>query len=63
MKRSIKVESTGALRRDQKRIPKIRLCGQWLAAIGFPPGSRVQLVALAEGLIELRSVRTEGGAA
>ncbi len=30
------------------RVPHIRLTGQWLAAAGFPPGSRIA-VRIAEG--------------
>lgn len=37
--------------------PKIRLQGQWLAALGFPPGGRVEVVQTADGILELRAFR------
>jgi hypothetical protein len=50
--RSLKIESTGDYFR--KRIsPIIRLKGKWLAAAGFPPGGRIQLTHLANGVIQI----------
>lgn len=40
-----------------KTHPKIRLEGQWLARLGFPPGSRVAVVPMAEGEIILKVER------
>jgi hypothetical protein len=55
--RTIKVECAGDFFR-QKTHPKIRLKGQWLAKLGFPPGCRVAVVPLAVGEITLK---VEGG--
>jgi hypothetical protein len=41
----------------RKTHPKIRLEGQWLARLGFPPGSRVAVVPTAEGEIILKVER------
>jgi hypothetical protein len=57
--RSIKIEIAGDFFRH-KTHPKIRLQGQWLAKLGFPPGSRVQVVPGAVGEITLKA---EGDAA
>lgn len=32
----------GSIRRP-RRVPNIRLSGDWLAALGFQPGSRIQV--------------------
>ena len=36
-------------------IPKLRLMGRWLQRAGFSPGSHVQVLCVAPGVIELRS--------
>jgi hypothetical protein len=51
--RSLKIEMAGDSFR-QKTFPKIRLQGQWLAKLGFPPGCRVAVVPMATGEIMLR---------
>jgi hypothetical protein len=35
--------------------PKIRLMGRWLEKAGFRPGSHVDIVCVAPGVLELRS--------
>jgi hypothetical protein len=50
--RKLKVEIAGDFFR-RKTYPKIRLQGQWLAKLGFPAGSRVAVVSMAEGQITL----------
>ncbi len=52
--RSLKVEADGG-RYDRAIKPKIRLRGNWLERAGFKPGSRVSIVCVASGFIELRS--------
>ena len=59
-KRSIKIEVAGDFFR-QRTHPKIRLQGQWLAAFGFPPGGRVEVVLKEAGILELRAVRPSAG--
>jgi hypothetical protein len=54
--RTLKVEIAGDFFR-RKTHPKIRLQGQWLARLGFPPGSRVAVVPLAAGEISLKLER------
>jgi hypothetical protein len=54
--RTLKVEIAGDFFR-RKIYPKIRLQGQWLAKLGFPPGSRVAVVPLAAGEITLKVER------
>jgi Toxin SymE, type I toxin-antitoxin system len=54
--RSIKVECAGDFFR-QKTHPKIRLQGQWLAKLGFPPGCRVAVVPVTAGEISLKVER------
>ena len=54
--RTLKVEIAGDFFR-RKTYPKIRLQGQWLAKLGFPPGSRVAVVPVAEGQITLKVER------
>lgn len=56
--RKLKVEQTGHMRRDKKRITKIRICGQWLLTLGFVCGRRVTVQPIAEGQIILTM---EGG--
>jgi hypothetical protein len=36
--------------------PKIRLSGRWLERAGFNPGTRVSVVCLASGIIQLRCI-------
>jgi hypothetical protein len=55
-KRSIKVEIAGDFFR-RKTHPKIRLQGQWLAKLGFPPGGRVQVIPGTLGELVLRAER------
>ena len=52
--RSLKIEAEG---NRWKAIlkPKIRLMGRWLERAGFKPGSQVQVICVAPGVIELRS--------
>lgn len=57
--RSIKIEMAGDFFR-RKTHPKIRLQGQWLAKLGFTPGSRVAVIPGQVGEITLKA---EGGAA
>ena len=54
--RTLKIEIAGDFYR-LKTYPKIRLQGQWLAKLGFPPGSRVAVVPLATGEIMLKAER------
>jgi hypothetical protein len=56
-KRAIKIEVAGDLF-QHKTYPKIRLQGQWLAAVGFPAGGRVEVVAKESGILELRAERS-----
>ena len=51
--RTLKVEIAGDFFR-RKTYPKIQLQGYWLAKLGFPPGSRVAVVPVAEGQITLK---------
>jgi hypothetical protein len=59
-KRSLKIEVAGDFYR-QRTHPKIRLQGQWLEAVGFPPGGRVEVVSKETGILELRAVRPSVG--
>lgn len=52
--RDLKIEAEGDLWSGPCK-PKIRLIGRWLERAGFNPGSRVQVICLAPGVIELRS--------
>jgi len=54
--RSLKIEIAGDFFR-RKTHPKIRLQGQWLAKLGFAPGSRVAVVPMAAGEITLKVER------
>jgi hypothetical protein len=54
--RTLKIEIAGDFYR-RKTHPKIRLEGQWLARLGFPPGSRVAVVPMTEGGIILKVER------
>jgi hypothetical protein len=53
--RNLKIEEHGNFFRGLVK-PKIRLMGYWLNRAGFKPGGRVEVVCLAPGVIELRSV-------
>jgi type I toxin-antitoxin system toxin SymE len=53
-KRTLKIEIAGDFFR-RKTYPKIRLQGHWLASLGFPAGSRVQIIPVANGEITLRA--------
>jgi hypothetical protein len=52
--RKLKIEEHGT---EFKGVikPKIRLIGRWLERAGFKPGSHVEVVCLAPGVLELRS--------
>lgn len=52
--RRLKIETVGDFWRGLIK-PKIRLTGNWLEQAGFPPGSHVQVICMAPGVIELRS--------
>lgn len=52
--RSLKIEESGDSWKGSIK-PKIRLMGHWLEKAGFKPGTRVQVVCVAPGVIELRS--------
>ncbi|MHB8524429.1 MAG: SymE family type I addiction module toxin [Limisphaerales bacterium] len=54
--RTLKVEIAGDFFR-RKTHPKIRLQGQWLAKLGFAPGSRVAVIPMMEGEITLKIER------
>jgi hypothetical protein len=54
--RSLKIEMAGDFFR-RKTHPKIRLEGQWLARLGFNPGSRVAVIPGIAGEITLRAER------
>ncbi len=53
--RMLKIEETGDSWKGVIK-PKIRLMGRWLDKAGFKPGSRVQVVCVGPGVIQLRSV-------
>lgn len=56
MKRNLKIEERG----DpfaRKTFPGIRLVGKWLARAGFPPGGRVHVHLLADGIIQIEVQR------
>lgn len=59
MTRSIKIESDGDYFK-RKVFPKIRLRGQWLAAAGFPPESRVKVMQIAPGMLLLKANSSVG---
>ncbi len=52
--RTLKIETVGDFWRGLIK-PKIRLTGRWLEQAGFKPGSHVQVISVAPGVIELRS--------
>jgi len=53
--RQLAIEKVSA--RTQKPSSYIRLRGQWLCALGFPPGKRVYVVPLRFGVIALRVLK------
>ena len=53
--RTLKIEAEGDSWKARIK-PKIRLCGRWLERAGFNPGRRVQIVCVAPGVLELRSL-------
>lgn len=52
--RNLKIEADGDAWKHRIK-PKIRLTGKWLERAGFAPGSRVEVVCLSPGVIELRA--------
>jgi hypothetical protein len=54
--RTLKIEIAGDFFL-RKTYPKIRLQGKWLGKLGFPAGSRVAVVPMAEGEILLKVER------
>lgn len=63
MTRSLKIEECGDFSRirsgREAAKAKIRLSGNWLVRAGFPAGSRVEVVTIEQGHIELRVRRVE----
>ena len=55
--RKLKIENVGDYF-YRKTYPRIRLQGQWLAKLGFPPGSRVAVVPVAPGELALKVERS-----
>ena len=55
--RTLKIEEDGDFWKRPAK-PKIRLIGRWLERAGFQPGSRVHVICVAPGLIELRCPRS-----
>lgn len=58
-KRKIKIEEEIRLSPTKPyklgvRVPKVRLCGKWLQAAGFNPGTHLELTVISQGVIELR---------
>lgn len=51
--RTLKIEADGD-RWKAAIKPKIRLMGRWLERAGFRPGSQVQVICVAPGVLELR---------
>jgi hypothetical protein len=58
--RSLKIEAEGDYA-SRKIKPKIRLQGKWLEHAGFKPGSRVSVISISLGVIELRSENPDAG--
>ena len=55
MKRKLKVEhGPGIYSRPARAGSMIRLKGQWLRRLGFPPGAAVELLAVSPGVLEIR---------
>jgi len=52
--RTLKIEALGDFFKGQVK-PIIRIKGNWLERAGFAPGSRVQVIYVAPGVMELRS--------
>ncbi len=59
--RTLKIEEDGDFWKRPAK-PKIRLMGRWLERAGFRPGSRVRVICVAPGIIELRCPRCPQGA-
>jgi hypothetical protein len=55
--RTLKIELAGDMFR-RRTFPKIRLQGRWLERLGFRPNDRVEIVPVAEGIMNLRCVPT-----
>jgi len=53
-RRRLKVEADG-MSWTRPRKPKIRLMGRWLEKAGFKPGTHVDIICVAPGIMELRS--------
>jgi len=56
--RQLKIEAEGDCWKGSLK-PKIRLMGRWLERAGFQSGGRVQVVCVAPGIIELRTLNTK----
>lgn len=52
--RSLKIEEDGDPWKG-KILPKIRLRGRWLERAGFAPGTRVTVICVSTGVIELKA--------
>jgi hypothetical protein len=52
--RTLQIETEGDRWKGALK-PKIRLIGRWLERAGFRPGSRVRILCVAPGVLELRS--------
>jgi hypothetical protein len=55
--RRLKIEEQGDIWNGGFR-PKIRLIGRWLEQAGFKPGTHVQVICVAPGILELRATDT-----
>jgi hypothetical protein len=55
-KRKLKVEENGTAYEAVRRVPLVRLKGQWLRAAGFAPGQRVEICLVAMGHLQIRLV-------
>ena len=53
--KTLKIELAGDFQKG-KTHPIIRLKGQWLAALGFPPGARVHLQPGPPGTLTLSAI-------
>ena len=53
MKRKLTVEEHGG-GYGRTAASTIRLKGQWLRSLGFPPGAKVELTAISPGVLEIR---------
>jgi len=50
--RTLKIEMAGDFF-GRKTYPKIRIQGRWLERLGFPAGQRVEVTAIAPGVIRM----------